>query len=79
MVTQSELDDFHQAIRKQQRGVDEFELIEARHPALTKELYTVSGSVTVKAKLSGRERTYLTGHGTAWVTEFYDDLAAGRL
>lgn len=79
MVEKSELEDFCQVIRKHRRNVDEFELFETPDPPLSKELDAVKGSVTIKSKLSGRARTYRTGHGTAWVVEFDGDLAGGKL
>lgn len=77
MVSDDEKEDFLSAI--QQRGFKEkdFELTEQRDPSSGPGIYTITGSVTIRCKLSGTEKTYNAGSASSWTAEFHDDLASG--
>ena len=50
---------------------------EARDLPSSGSTYAVTGSVTVKRKITGTEKTYLAGHGSSWPAAFYEDLKQG--
>jgi hypothetical protein len=79
MITdQSELDDFKAVLTKYGHSEGDFELSSEEAPLPIGNVSPVTGSVKVKHKMTGIERTYGAGHGTAWVVEFEKDLEAGR-
>lgn len=77
MVDASEREDFEQAIRAKGFELDDFELIEKRDPPGGGEIHAITGTVTIKRKSSGIERSYRAGHRSAWPAEFRDDLNNG--
>lgn len=77
MILDSEKEDFEQAVRDNGFAVDDFELIEQQDLPSGGEIYAITGTVTIKRKSSGIEKTYRAGHGSTWPTEFSDDLNVG--
>jgi hypothetical protein len=77
----SEVEDFNGELSRRGRLPHEFE-ISATPQRLADESGAVSalrGTVTIRNRKSGAERTYQTGHTSAWVVEFSDDLESGRV
>jgi hypothetical protein len=75
----SEVDDFKTELKRQHRSLDEFD-VSATPQRLDDESGAVSatrGTVTIKLRKTGAERTYATGHGSTWVVQFADDLRVG--
>ena len=77
MVGDSEREDFEQAIRDKGFDLDDFELIENRDPPRGGEVHAITGTLTIKRRSTGLERTYQAGYGSAWPAEFSDDLNNG--
>ena len=77
MVDDSEREDFEQAILAKGFEPDDFELIEKRDPPGGGEIHPITGTVTIKRKSNGTEKSYQAGHGSAWPAEFSDDLNNG--
>jgi hypothetical protein len=77
-ISPSEQDDFEDEIRRAGRKVSDFELKDASEEFPTQGVGPVTGSVIIRNTKSGVEHTYETGHSTAWVVEFHDDLHAGK-
>jgi hypothetical protein len=76
-----ETDDFYSELRRHGRSVHEFG-ISATPRQLDDQSGAISadrGTVTVRNRKSGAERTYETGHASKWVVEFSDDLKGGVL
>ena len=76
----SEVDDFKTELKRQHRSLDEFD-VSATPQRLDNESGAVSayrGTVTIKLRKTGAERTYETGHASTWVVQFADDLRAER-
>jgi len=73
-IPEDELDDFRQTL--EEYGYQEQDsCLEAKiNPATTAGIHPVTGQATVKNIKTGVERTYRTGHRTAWVVEFAADL-----
>jgi hypothetical protein len=80
-VHPSELDDFEQELRREGRSIEEFD-VSATPQRLADQsggISAYSGTVTVRNRTTGTERTYRTGHGSRWLAEFADDLKVGLL
>jgi hypothetical protein len=76
-----ETDDFYSELHRQGRSVHEFG-IAATPRRLDDQSGAISadrGTVTIRNRKSGAERTYQTGHASTWVVEFSDDLKSGML
>jgi hypothetical protein len=76
-----ETDDFYSELRRHGRSVHEFG-ISATPRQLDDQSGAISadrGTVTIRNRKSGAERTYDTGHASTWVVEFSDDLKSGVL
>ena len=71
---QSEVKDFYASIKQLGFTDTDFELKEARDLPSSGSTYAVTGSVTVKRKITGTEKTYPAGHGSSWSASFYEDL-----
>ena len=78
IIEMSELTDFKAVLAKHGLSERDFALSSREDPLPVGEVSPVSGSVTVKYEKTGAERTYMAGHGTAWVVEFENDLNAGQ-
>ena len=78
MIDESELDDFRAVLREHGYTENDFELSEQKDPLPSQGVAPVTGTVTVRSKKSGIEHTYESGHNTAWVVAFEEDLKAHR-
>lgn len=72
-----EIDDFWAAVKQYGFQEKDFELKQISDPTRGSGLQAVTGSVTVRCKVSGIEKTYAAGHGSSWPAQFHDDLAHG--
>lgn len=75
----SEVDDLKTELQRQHRSLDEFD-VSATPQRLDDEFGAISanrGTVTIKLRKTGAERTYGTGHASTWVVQFSNDLQAG--
>jgi hypothetical protein len=75
----SEVDDLKTELKSHHRSLDEFE-VSATPQRLDDETGNISanrGTVTIKLRKTGAKRTYETGHASAWVVQFADDLKSG--
>ncbi len=77
LISPSENEDFDNALARAGYQKENFEVIPKVNPFPAQGVGPVTGSVTVKNKLNGLERTYEAGHGTAWVVQFEKDLRTG--
>ena len=76
MILDSELQDFEAAIKSAGYGVEDFfhtAVVDERSP----ETQPITGTVTVKRKLSGEAKVYRAGYRSTWVAEFEQDLKRG--
>jgi len=75
----SEVDDLKSELRRQQRSLDEFDVSATpqRLDDQTGQISANRGTVTIKLRKTGVERTYETGHASTWVVQFASDLDAG--
>jgi hypothetical protein len=73
----TETQDFNSAIKRAGYPKDEFEISEKEDPSPVGVVHAITGTVTVRNKRTGVERTYKAGHATAWVAEFEKDLQTG--
>jgi hypothetical protein len=82
-VHESEFEDFEAVLRRHKRSKDEFEIVTTPQKLFSQQTGVVSpygGTITIKNKRSGAERTYPTGGlGSSWVADFSVDLEAGAL
>ncbi len=77
MVSDSEREDFTQAINRNGLDVDDFELTEQRDPPIGTDVQPITGQVTIRRKSTGAEKIYAAGHGSSWPAEFEQDLRQG--
>jgi len=80
-VHMSEAEDFEAELRRHKRSRDEFEITATLQKPFSQQAGVISpygGTVTIKNKKSGAERTYPTGgFGSSWVADFCADLETG--
>jgi hypothetical protein len=77
----SEVGDLNSELDRRGRLTHEFE-ISATPQRLDDESGALSvyrGTVTIRNRKTGAERTYETGHASTWVVQFTDDLQSGAL
>jgi len=75
----SEVDDLKNELSRQQRSLDEFD-VSATPQRLDDQSGGISadrGTVTIKLRKTGAERTYETGHASTWIAQFASDLGSG--
>jgi hypothetical protein len=74
----SVVDDFKTELVRRGRSIEEFDVSATpQHPADASRAFVLSaclGTVTIKDRKSGIERTYETGLGSSWVARFANDL-----
>jgi hypothetical protein len=74
----SVVDDFKTELLRRGRSIDELDISATpQHPADASRAFVLSaylGTVTIKDRKSGVERTYKTGFGSSWVAQFANDL-----
>jgi hypothetical protein len=73
----SEAEDFVNEIKRRRRSLDEFEVTATPQQLTGPGISPYRGTITIRNRKSGSERTYATGHGSMWVVEFIRDLEAG--
>ena len=76
-ITDTEWEDFENALKKYRRKGVEFYVEESVHPAQPVTGGYIRGTVTVTHKPTAFNKTYKAGTGSSWVVEFDDDLAGG--
>jgi len=79
-VHESEAEDFEAELRRHKRSKDEFEIVATDQKLFSQQAGVISpfgGTITIKDKKSGAERTYPTGYGSSWVADFCADLETG--
>jgi hypothetical protein len=78
-IHKSEAEDFEAELRRHKRSEDEFEIVATPQMPYSQQAGVISpygGTITIKNKKSGAERTYPTGSGSSWVVDFSADLEA---
>jgi hypothetical protein len=81
-IHESEAEDFETELRHHKRSEDEFEIVATQQKLFSQQAGVVSpygGTITIKNRKSGAERTYPTGYGSSWVADFSADLRTGVL
>lgn len=80
LMLSSQMDDFKNEIKRQHRSLDEFDVSATplRLDEASGALSAYRGTVTIKLRKTGVERSYETGHASTWVVQFSDDLKGGR-
>jgi hypothetical protein len=76
-ITQSEWDDLYQTLAKYKRTRKEFDFDEKVSKLIHTGVNPELGKLTIRLSATDEAKTYNTGHGSAWVVEFDDDLKAG--
>lgn len=77
VLSDDEVEDFYSSIKQLGFKGDDFGLSSTSAPIYGSSLHTVAGTVTVKRKSTGHEKTYTAGHDSSWPALFHDDLAKG--
>lgn len=73
----SELEDFWGSVNRHGYRNADFEITQKPNPTSGAGVQAVTGTVTVRCKRSGVERTYRAGYGSTWPAEVDQDLARG--
>jgi hypothetical protein len=75
----TEVDYVKNELNHRRRSLDEFDVSATPHRLddETGEVSAYRGTVTIKLRKTGTERTYETGHASTWVAQFVGDLKAG--
>ncbi len=77
MISFSEKEDFDSVLTKYGYTSDDFSLSPREDPYPAEGIGALTGEVIVRSSKSSIDRTYATGHGTAWVVAFEEDLRTG--
>ena len=78
LITDSEMEDFEQAILGAGFEVDDFNITDLEDEPTAMEQHTVTGTVTVHRISINKAITYSAGHLSTWVSEFEIDLHEGK-
>lgn len=76
-VLPSEAEDFVNEVKRHRRLLEEFDVTATPQQLTGPGISPYRGTITIRNRKSGAERTYSTGHGSIWVAEFVRDLEAG--
>lgn len=76
-IDASERQDAYRELRRQGFDPSSFGFNERREDYVGTGPAPVVGEVLVVNSLTKMEKSYKTGHGSSWVTQFSDDLKAG--
>lgn len=77
LIMQSEMKDFERALSDWGYDIDDFEIIENENPTPAQGVGFLTGTVTVRNKKTGIERTYKAGNHTNWAFHCAEHLRAG--
>ena len=77
IIDRTEWEDLDHTLAKYKRNRDEFDFAEIESRPLSAGIEPRLGTLTITLSDTGEAKTYKTGHGSAWVVEFDDDLKAG--
>lgn len=76
-IQPSEKQDFYNIIERGGNAKEDFEIVEEDDSYPTHGVGPITRVAKIRNTNTGVERTYRTGHLTAWVVEFERDLKAG--
>jgi hypothetical protein len=77
LIDDSEREDFKRAVEAQGLKIEDFELIEQEDPHDGPGIYSITGTVTVLYRPTGKRGKYRAGDQSCWVAEADRDLKAG--
>jgi len=77
IIDETEMEDFHRALREAGHAPDDFVLSEKANLLPTSGIGFETGTVTVQNLNTGIERVYPIGHGAIWPADVHQDLSAG--
>ena len=77
VVGASELEDFWGSVKRHKYRDSDFELTEKADETRGTGVQAVTGTVTIRCKSSGVERTYKAGYGSTWPAQVDQDLSRG--
>lgn len=77
MVNESEMEDFRNIITDRNIDANDFSIQEKEDPITGTGIQPITGTITIRRKFKGKEKTYKVGHGSTWTAEFSDDLNCG--
>ena len=78
LVRTAEWDEFTDALKKHGWHEEDFRVEEEEYDPATAEVESETGEVIVTCTRTHRVGVYQLGRGTSWVTDFTDDLQAGK-
>jgi hypothetical protein len=78
LVHAVELDQFTAALKRFGWHEGDFSVAEEEHDPATAEVEAETGEVIITCALTHRVGVYHLGRGSYWVTDFVDDLQAGK-
>jgi hypothetical protein len=74
MISDGEKEDFNSLIKERGFQRTNFKLIEAGTTDYSRSVYKITGTVTITHTSNSSSRTYTTGHGSSWLSQFELDL-----
>lgn len=77
IICPTEKEDFDNAITSAGYRKEDFDVRESETPMSAGGIEPITGTITVRNKQTGLERSYKAGHGSTWVAEFENDLRTG--
>ena len=78
LIRAAELDEFRDILARNGWRADDFTVLEEVHDPATAEVESEAGRVIVDCIRTHAVQQYHVGCGSSWVSEFADDLRAGR-
>lgn len=77
VLSDSEVEDFYSSIKQLGFKDNDFEMSQTPAPLSGGGIQPIVGTVTVKRKSTGANKTYQAGHGSSWPASFHDELKKG--
>jgi hypothetical protein len=78
LVHAKELDDFTDALKRHGWHEEDFRVEEEAYDPATAEVESETGEVIIACTRTHQVGVYHLGRGSSWVTDFVDDLQAGK-
>ncbi len=75
VLHESEVLDFNSSIKQLGFVEGDFDFSQTSTPLSSGLFHTITGTVTVRRKSTGVQKSYSAGHGSSWPVSFHDDLA----
>lgn len=77
LIMAGEGEDYENFIKEFNHSLEDFDLKENNQTIRSNSISIVQGTITIKNKRTGKEKTYKAGQFSSWPSDFHNDLKQG--